>query len=73
MGESQSGERRGGVDESLARHGGLSYLEIPARDPRASAAFYGEVAGWTPDERSEDDVRFADRTAACTAMGGAQP
>jgi predicted enzyme related to lactoylglutathione lyase len=35
-----------GVDASLARHGGLSYLEIPAIDPRQSAAFYEKVVGW---------------------------
>ena len=28
------------------RQGGLSYLHIPAKDVRASAAFYSEVFGW---------------------------
>jgi hypothetical protein len=35
-----------GEDASLAWHGGLSYLEIPAIDPRQSAAFYEKVVGW---------------------------
>ena len=34
------------VDASLARQGGLSYLEIPAIDPRQSTAFYEKVVGW---------------------------
>jgi len=29
----------------LAKHGHLSYLEIPAMDPRQSAAFYERVFG----------------------------
>lgn len=28
-------------------HGELTWLEIPAEDPVASAAFYGAVFGWT--------------------------
>jgi uncharacterized protein len=44
----------------LARHGGLSYLEIPTLDPRRSATFYEKVFGWQIDERSADDFRFSD-------------
>jgi predicted enzyme related to lactoylglutathione lyase len=44
----------------LARHGGLSYLEIPATDPERSAAFYANVLGWQIDRRAETDFRFAD-------------
>ena len=44
----------------LARHGRLSYLEIPAREPRRSATFYERVFGWKIDERSREDFRFAD-------------
>jgi predicted enzyme related to lactoylglutathione lyase len=44
----------------LARHGGLSYLHIPAADLRQSAAFYGGVFGWKIEERP-DGLRFADR------------
>jgi predicted enzyme related to lactoylglutathione lyase len=44
----------------LARHGGLTYLHIPAADLRQSASFYGAVFGWKIEERP-DGVRFADR------------
>lgn len=44
----------------LARHGGLSYLEIPTGDPARSAAFYQRVVGWTIDQRSARDFRFSD-------------
>jgi len=41
------------------RPGGVSYLRIPAPDPKASAAFYATVFGWTVD--SEREVpNFAD-------------
>jgi len=45
----------------LAKHGRLSYLEIPAMDPRQSAAFYEGVFGWKIDQRSKDDFRFSVR------------
>jgi predicted enzyme related to lactoylglutathione lyase len=51
-----------GVDARLARHGGLSYLEIPAIDPRQSATFYEKVLGWNLDWRRGDDFRFDDTT-----------
>jgi predicted enzyme related to lactoylglutathione lyase len=44
----------------LARHGGLSYLEIPAPDPSRSAAFYERVLGWKIDPRAPGDFRFSD-------------
>jgi predicted enzyme related to lactoylglutathione lyase len=41
------------------RVGGVSYLRIPAEDPRASAAFYEAVLGWSlrgdPDDPSFED------------------
>jgi predicted enzyme related to lactoylglutathione lyase len=41
------------------RVGGVSYLRIPAEDPRASAAFYEVVFGWSlrgdPDDPSFED------------------
>jgi uncharacterized protein len=43
----------------LARHGGLSYLEIPALDGERSAAFYASVLGWKIDRRSDTDFRFS--------------
>ena len=46
----------------LARHGGVSYLEIPAVDVRQSAAFYETVVGWNVRERDSDDPRFSDPT-----------
>jgi hypothetical protein len=35
-----------GVEASVARPGGISYLALPARDVRASAEFYRDVLGW---------------------------
>jgi predicted enzyme related to lactoylglutathione lyase len=35
-----------GVEASVARPGGVSYLQIPARDLAESAAFYRAVFGW---------------------------
>src|SRR5215831_4304969 len=43
----------------LARHGGLSYLHIPAREPKKSATFYQQVLGWTIERRSADSFRFS--------------
>jgi len=48
------------ANNPLARHGGLTYLHIPAADLRQSARFYGEVLGWKIEERT-DGLRFADR------------
>jgi uncharacterized protein len=57
---SKGSPRRGGVERRLARHGGLTYLEIPTIAPRQSAAFYEHVLGWTTEERASDDIRFRD-------------
>jgi uncharacterized protein len=51
-----------GVSACLARHGGLSYLEIPAVDARQSAAFYEKVLGWNLRAHDTDDPRFTDPT-----------
>jgi predicted enzyme related to lactoylglutathione lyase len=51
-----------GVDACLARHGGLSYLEIPALEARQSAAFYAKVLGWNLREQDTEDPRFTDVT-----------
>jgi len=50
-----------GVQPSVARPGGVTYLRIPARDPQVSARFYASVFGWTV---SDDPGRssFADGT-----------
>src|ERR1700759_3708800 len=48
-----------GVEGSVARPGGVSYLAIPARDVARSAAFYQAVFGWElrggPDAPSFSD------------------
>jgi predicted enzyme related to lactoylglutathione lyase len=36
------------------RPGGISYLRVPATDPRRSAAFYKDVFGWRIDADRED-------------------
>jgi len=43
------------------RRGGISYLRVPAQDPRRSAAFYGDVFGWSVDV-NRDDPGFEDGT-----------
>ena len=50
--------------DCLARHGHISYLEIPAVDPQAAAAFYAEVFGWTIDRREDGSFRFDDGSGA---------
>jgi predicted enzyme related to lactoylglutathione lyase len=60
--EAEAQSSNTGVDASLARHGGLSYLEIPAVDARRSATFYEKVLGWKLQERGTDDLRFTDLT-----------
>jgi predicted enzyme related to lactoylglutathione lyase len=50
----------GGVDERLARHGHLSYLEIPALDIERSAAFYESVFGWSIRRRDTGQASFDD-------------
>jgi predicted enzyme related to lactoylglutathione lyase len=50
-----------GVEASVARPGGISYLGLPARDVRASAEFYRDVLGW--QLRGDPDTpSFADGT-----------
>lgn len=38
-----------GVQPTIARPGGVSYLRIPAPAPQRSADFYATVFGWTVD------------------------
>ncbi|HXE53455.1 MAG TPA: DinB family protein [Tepidisphaeraceae bacterium] len=56
-----------GVDAALARPGGLSYLEIPATDPRRSAIFYEKVLGWRIENAGTDRPKFSDLT--CHLIG----
>ena len=48
-----------GVDNRVARVGGITYVQLPALDPGASAAFYQTVFGWDvhgrPEHPSFDD------------------
>jgi predicted enzyme related to lactoylglutathione lyase len=50
------------VDARLARHGHVSYLEIPAVDAEQSAAFYEAVFGWSVRRRDDGDRSFDDRS-----------
>jgi predicted enzyme related to lactoylglutathione lyase len=51
-----------GVDPSLSRAGGVSYLHIPAVDPEQSAVFYERVFGWTVDGHDTNRPSFRDGT-----------
>ena len=51
-----------GVEARLARHGGLSYLHIPAVDVRQSAIFYERVFGWKIRGRETSHPGFDDGT-----------
>jgi predicted enzyme related to lactoylglutathione lyase len=50
----------GHVDEGLARHGHVSYLEIPAVDGQRSALFYEAVFGWQIRRRDSGEYSFED-------------
>src|SRR5262245_56506996 len=49
-----------GVGKRLARHGHVSYLEIPAADAENSAAFYEAVFGWAVERRENGQRSFDD-------------
>lgn len=51
-----------GVDRTLARHGGISYLHIPAVDAKQSAQFYERVFGWRVDGQDTTRPSFSDST-----------
>lgn len=48
------------VSSPLTRPGGLSYLEIPAANPRQSAAFYAHGLGWSIMDADTDHPKFMD-------------
>jgi predicted enzyme related to lactoylglutathione lyase len=48
------------VDSGLARHGHISYLEIPALDGKQSAAFYEAVFDWRVEPRDAGRISFDD-------------
>jgi hypothetical protein len=45
---------------SVARPGGISYLHIPCKEPRRSAAFYGAVFDWTIRDPDTESPAFCD-------------
>ena len=49
-------------EHPVFRIGGVSYLRIPATDPRASARFYEAVFGWRV-RADRDDPAFEDGTS----------
>lgn len=49
--------------KTLFRPGGISYVQIPAVDPRASADFYERVFGWSIRGRDTSHVSFDDGLA----------
>jgi predicted enzyme related to lactoylglutathione lyase len=51
-----------GVEDTIARPGGVSYLRIPARDAAESAEFYRAVFGWRLRASSPDAPSFSDGT-----------
>jgi predicted enzyme related to lactoylglutathione lyase len=51
-----------GVEARLSRHGGLTYLHLPAVDVQQSATFYEQVFGWKIRGRDTDHPGFDDRT-----------
>jgi predicted enzyme related to lactoylglutathione lyase len=50
------------VEKHLFAHGRLSYVQIPAIDVRASAAFYAAVFGWEVRGEGTTHLSFADST-----------
>jgi predicted enzyme related to lactoylglutathione lyase len=54
-------ESGAGKEPRVFRRGGISYLRIPATDPRRSAAFYEGVFDWSVDA-DRDDPSFEDGT-----------
>jgi predicted enzyme related to lactoylglutathione lyase len=61
MAEKDEAQKRDdGVEGRLARHGRVSYLEIPAADAERSAAFYEAVFGWRVERRDTGKRSFDD-------------
>src|SRR5258706_14536833 len=59
-----------GVEARLARHGGLSYLHLPAVDVHQSAAFYEQVFGWKIRRRETHHPGFDDGTGHVSGAWG---
>lgn len=47
-----------GAEAGLAIPGGITYLHIPATDPRQAAAFYRDVFGWRINNPDSDRPSF---------------
>jgi len=43
-------------------HGKICYVEMPAKDARASADFYAKIFGWTVRTRGDGELAFDDST-----------
>jgi len=41
-------------------HGKICYLEIPAKTPESSAAFYSSIFGWKVRSRGDGELAFDD-------------
>ena len=51
-----------GVEASMAQHGSIRYMHLPAVDVQRSAAFYERVFGWTIRRRDANHAGFDDGT-----------
>ena len=60
MNDSAPGRENPHADNPLARHGHVSYLEIPAVDLRRSAAFYEAVFSWHARGKDNGGISFDD-------------
>ena len=60
MSDSTPGLDNRHADNPLARHGHVSYLEIPAVDVQRSARFYEAVFGWTTRGNEAGGISFDD-------------
>ena len=48
------------TEPSIARPGGITYIQLPTIDAEGSATFYEAVFGWTIRQRGTPHVSFAD-------------
>lgn len=51
-------------------NGAICYLEIPAKDPKASAQFYHDVFGWSLRHHEDGVIAFDDNTATSRQVSG---
>lgn len=51
-----------------AVHGKVCYIQMPAKDIQASAAFYTSVFGWTSRYHSDGTLAFDDATGQVSGM-----